>query len=92
MLYGKLSNESERYRKARAELLEAEMGLRDQRERVAELRRALPLDTRVDDYLFHDGRKPVSRTGSAHTGLEFPGSDTGRPRRLAARCALRVDL
>ena len=55
MLYGKLSNESEQYRKTRAELLKAEMALRDQRERVAELRRGLPLDTRVDDYLFHEG-------------------------------------
>ncbi len=55
MLYGKLSNESEQYRNARAALLKAEMALRDQRERVAELRRGLPLDTRVDDYLFHEG-------------------------------------
>jgi predicted dithiol-disulfide oxidoreductase (DUF899 family) len=55
MLYGKLSNESEQYRKGRAELLEAEMALRDQRERVAKLRRALPLDTKVEDYLFHEG-------------------------------------
>ncbi len=55
MLYGKLSNESEPYQKARAELLKAEMALRDQRERVAELRRALPVDTKVNDYLFHEG-------------------------------------
>ena len=55
MLYGKLSNESEQYQKASAELLKAEMALRDQRERVAELRRGLPLDTRIDDYLFHEG-------------------------------------
>jgi predicted dithiol-disulfide oxidoreductase (DUF899 family) len=37
MLYGKLSNESESYQKARAELLAAEMALRDQCERVAQL-------------------------------------------------------
>jgi predicted dithiol-disulfide oxidoreductase (DUF899 family) len=55
MLYGKLSNESEPYQKARAELLEAEMALRDQRELVAELRRRLPLDTKISDYLFHEG-------------------------------------
>ena len=61
MLYGKLSNESHQYRKARAELLEAEMALRDQRERVAELRRALPLDTRVEDYLFHEGPADLDR-------------------------------
>ncbi len=34
--------ESPDHRKARDELLEAEIGLRDQRERVAELRRKLP--------------------------------------------------
>jgi len=55
MLYGKLSNESEPYQNARAALLKAEMALRDQRERVAELRRGLPLDTKVNDYLFHEG-------------------------------------
>ena len=55
MLYGKLSNESEHYQKARAELLEAEIALRDLRERVAELRRNLPIDTKVDDYLFQEG-------------------------------------
>ena len=55
MLYGKLNSESGQYQKARAALFEAEMALRDQRERVAELRRALPLDTLVDDYLFHEG-------------------------------------
>ena len=55
MLYGKLSNESESYQKARAELLAAEMALRDQRERVAHLRRALPADTGINDYVFHEG-------------------------------------
>jgi predicted dithiol-disulfide oxidoreductase (DUF899 family) len=37
MLYGKLSNESKPYQRARAELLKAEIALRDQRERVAQL-------------------------------------------------------
>jgi predicted dithiol-disulfide oxidoreductase (DUF899 family) len=55
MRYGQLANESEEYRKMRAELHEAEIALRDQRERVAELRRSLPIDTNVDDYLFHEG-------------------------------------
>ena len=61
MLYGKLSNESEPYQKARAALLEAEMALRDQRERVAELRRALPLATKVNDYLFHEGPSDLQK-------------------------------
>jgi|TARA_B100000809_G_C15028854_1_gene491181 predicted dithiol-disulfide oxidoreductase (DUF899 family) len=41
MLYGELANESAAYRAARAELLQAEIALRDQREKVAELRRRL---------------------------------------------------
>jgi predicted dithiol-disulfide oxidoreductase (DUF899 family) len=47
--------ESEAYRNARAELLEAEAALRRQRIRTAALRRALPLDTKVEDYLFEEG-------------------------------------
>ena len=42
-------NESPEYAKLRAELLEAEIALRDQGERVAALRRTLPLDTVVAD-------------------------------------------
>lgn len=45
-----LEHESDEYRERRRELLEAEIALRDQRERVAELRRALPQDTPVEDY------------------------------------------
>jgi predicted dithiol-disulfide oxidoreductase (DUF899 family) len=52
MLHGSLPNESEQYRKAREELLEAEIELRDQGERVAALRRRLPLGTAVTDYIF----------------------------------------
>ncbi len=55
MKYGQLAHESERYRQARTELLEAEIALKNQRERVAQLRRKLPLDTRVEDYVFHQG-------------------------------------
>lgn len=49
-----LSNESPEYRKLRAELLEAEVALQEQRERVAALRRTLPLDTTIDDYEFEE--------------------------------------
>lgn len=45
-----LSSESPEYRKRRAELLEAEIALRDQREKVAALRRQLPGDTPIEDY------------------------------------------
>ncbi len=55
MLFGPLNNESDAYRKARLELKEAEVALRDHRERVAELRRALPIETPIEDYVFHEG-------------------------------------
>ncbi len=53
-------NESDEYRKARNELLEAEIALRRQTEEVAKLRRALPLGGKVkEDYVFTaaDGKK-----------------------------------
>jgi predicted dithiol-disulfide oxidoreductase (DUF899 family) len=51
--------ESAAYRAARDQLLESEIALRRQMERVAEQRRALPLGGEVQDYLFDegDGRK-----------------------------------
>lgn len=48
-------NESPAYRKARRELVEAEIALRHQTIAVAELRRTLPLDTVVPDYEFDEG-------------------------------------
>ncbi|MGI9591335.1 MAG: DUF899 family protein [Myxococcota bacterium] len=53
MTVRRLDKESEDYLKIRGELLEAEIALRDQRERVAELRRRLP-PTPVEDYRFHE--------------------------------------
>jgi predicted dithiol-disulfide oxidoreductase (DUF899 family) len=56
-----LGNESTEYREARARLLEAEIALKDQGERVAELRRRLPGDTRVGtDYVFEEGPRDLS--------------------------------
>ena len=51
-MIGTHPNESPEYAKLRAELLEAEVALRDQRERVAGLRRSLPQDTEVPDETF----------------------------------------
>jgi len=51
--------ESEQYRNARNELHEAEVALREARIRAAALRRALPLDTEVEDYCSR--RRPVER-------------------------------
>ena len=44
MAIGRLANESPGYQKLRDQLQEAEIALRDQRERVAELRPRLPRD------------------------------------------------
>ena len=53
-----LEKETPEYRKQRAELLEAELALRDQIERVAALRRALPA-TPLDDQRFEEIREGV---------------------------------
>jgi predicted dithiol-disulfide oxidoreductase (DUF899 family) len=57
--YG-FSQESPEYRKRRAELLEAEIALKEQRERVAALRRQLPLDTTLEDYLLREGPRDLA--------------------------------
>ena len=46
--------ETAEYGKRREELRQAEIALKEQRERVAALRRALPLTTEVPDHLFRD--------------------------------------
>ena len=61
---GPLESESEDYRKARAELLEAELELRDQCERVAALRRKLPIETQVQDYVFEEGPAELDKDGA----------------------------
>jgi predicted dithiol-disulfide oxidoreductase (DUF899 family) len=50
-----LENESEEYLAKREELRLAEIDLMRQRERVAELRRALPQGATIDDYEFSEG-------------------------------------
>jgi predicted dithiol-disulfide oxidoreductase (DUF899 family) len=60
---GPLASESENYRKARAELLEAEIALRDQCERVAALRRKLPVETNVEDYMLEEGPTELEKDG-----------------------------
>jgi predicted dithiol-disulfide oxidoreductase (DUF899 family) len=49
-----LPNESEEYLLKREELRRAEIDLRNQRERVAELRRNLPQGPAVEDYVFEE--------------------------------------
>lgn len=57
----RLPNESEGYRKIRQKLLDAEIALREQTIAVAALRRELPLDTEVEDYVFERGPADLDR-------------------------------
>lgn len=70
-----LVNESPEARRARAELIEAELALRDQVERVAALRRALPA-TPIEDEVFEEIRDGV-RTPVRLSEL-FEKPDRGR--------------
>jgi predicted dithiol-disulfide oxidoreductase (DUF899 family) len=63
MIPGRLQTESPDYRRLRDELLEAEIALKIQRERVAALRRKLPLDTDIEDYEFHEGPVDLTQEG-----------------------------
>lgn len=59
-----LPTESEAYRKARSDLLQAEMALQDQREQVAALRRKLPPGPEVPDYVLREGPADLSRNAA----------------------------
>jgi predicted dithiol-disulfide oxidoreductase (DUF899 family) len=75
MAIGRLDHESVGYRKHRDELQQAEMQLRDQRERVAALRRGLPRDTLIPDAVFseiHDGKPRAVRLSELFTAPERP--------------------
>ncbi len=71
---------SDEHRRLRRELLDAEIALTDQRERVAELRRALPLNPVAEDYLFVEGfGGPDDASGARRVPLSqlfSPGIDT----------------
>ena len=77
-----LPEESQTYRQARDRLLEAEMALRDQRERVAQLRRDLPPGPAPRDYLFREGPADLERNDPAGfrdtllSELFAPGKDS----------------
>ena len=61
MTVERLPGESAEYRKLRAELLEAEIELKERRERVAELRRRLPLDTPLPtDWVLREGPRELA--------------------------------
>jgi predicted dithiol-disulfide oxidoreductase (DUF899 family) len=76
----RLEGESAEHQKMRAELLEAESALTQQRERVAELRRRLPPGPLVDDYVFTEGpADPADAAGATRQArlseLFDPGHD-----------------
>ncbi|MBV8551127.1 MAG: DUF899 family protein [Acidobacteriaceae bacterium] len=60
---GRLASESDDYRRQRDELLKAEIALREQLETVAALRRQLPLDSDLPDYVFHEGPADLAQRG-----------------------------
>jgi len=60
-IVARLPNESEGYRKIRQELLEAEIALRERTVALAALRRELPLDTEIEDYVFERGPADLER-------------------------------
>ncbi len=77
-----IKGESYEYRKLRNELLEAEIALKDQRERVAALRRQLPMGTPVaTDYVFREGPADIRDESPARfrdvrlSELFAPGKD-----------------
>jgi predicted dithiol-disulfide oxidoreductase (DUF899 family) len=75
MPVGRLPHESPAYAKVRDELQAAEVALRDQRERVAELRRTLPRDTPIDDAVLlevRDGVRQPVRLSELFTGPDRP--------------------
>ena len=76
-----LPGESTEYRKARQQLLEAEMELRRRTEAVAVLRRALPLGGEIPkDYAFQEGAADLANEtavrGVRMSELFAPGKDT----------------
>jgi predicted dithiol-disulfide oxidoreductase (DUF899 family) len=57
--FTRLANETAEYADAREELRVAELELMQHRERVASMRRALPLGAVVDDYVFSEGPRAL---------------------------------
>jgi predicted dithiol-disulfide oxidoreductase (DUF899 family) len=70
-------NETAGYRKTRNELLDAEASLREQVERVAALRRKLPLGGKVtSDYVFDQHRRSGHASDVKLSELFAPGKDS----------------
>ena len=79
----RFKGETEDYRRLRNELVQAEIALKDQRERVAEMRRQLPTGARVEtNYVFHEGPADINDDSSDNlrevrlSELFAPGKDS----------------
>ena len=79
-----LPNESPEYLAKREELRHAEIELMRQRERVAELRRALPTGATVQDYEFLEGPASLAEGDDPVKSVRL--SELFRSRRLPVRC------
>lgn len=79
MSYGPIEKESKTYRDLREKLREAEIALRDQREKVAELRRRLPRDTGIPDYELVDSGNLSPRNADQHVHLSDLFEDPSKP-------------
>ena len=97
-------SESPTYAAKRDALLQAEIALRDQREAVAAMRRALPIDTEIEDYAFQHagGRGEACEPGQQVHLSELVGNDGkalviyqlmfgGAQKNLCPMCALWID-
>jgi len=75
-----IQSESPEYRRLRDELLAAEIALKDERERVAQLRRQLPMGALVkQDYVFREGPRDLRDNDPSHffdTRISSPVSYT----------------
>lgn len=79
MSYGPIEKENETYREVREKLRQAEIALRDQREKVAELRRRLPLDTEIPDYELVDSGNLSPRNAGRRVHLSDLFEDPNKP-------------
>lgn len=77
-----LTGESAEYVSAREELREAEIELMRHRERVADLRRRLPLGPVVDDYVFEEGPADLEAGDAPVTTVRLSELFTGPGREL----------
>jgi predicted dithiol-disulfide oxidoreductase (DUF899 family) len=76
-----IKGENEEHRELRNQLLESEIAMRDQTERVAALRRQLPAGPLIEtDYLFCEG-PPISETNPLRISVIFDSLNSSLPAR-----------